>query len=206
MGAMPSNRAKSWVFIELSKTGSEGLAAGELQKIIVIPLSIPFNLMGVKALRMLLDRSMDEPLELLPHQEMSSFPALSSLVDELSQQGHGLVMMMGKGGVGKTTVAAAVAVGLAQRGYQVHLTTSDPAAHLSYTLDGNMKNLSVSRIDPKVETENYRQFVLENQGKGLDAQGLAVLEEDLRSPCTEEIAVFQAFSRIIREAYWPDIE
>src|SRR5699024_12161943 len=82
-------------------------------------------------------------------------PKLASLVDELSQTGKGLVMTMGKGGVGKTTVAASVAVSLAKRGHKVHLTTSDPAAHLSYTLDGSLPNLQVSRIDPKVETERY---------------------------------------------------
>jgi arsenite-transporting ATPase len=82
----------------------------------------------------------------------------------------------------------------------VHLTTSDPAAHLSETLNGVLDNLTVSRIDPRAETERYRQHVLETKGATLDAQGRALLEEDLRSPCTEEIAVFQAFSRIIREA------
>jgi arsenite-transporting ATPase len=102
--------------------------------------------------------------------------------------------------VGKTTIAAAVAVELAQRGLPVHLTTSDPAAHLSETLSGTLENLTVSRIDPHAETERYRQHVLETKGAQLDAQGRALLEEDLRSPCTEEIAVFQAFSRIIREA------
>ena len=84
-------------------------------------------------------------------------------MDELSLTGKGLVMTMGKGGVGKTAVAASVAVSLAKRGHKVHLTTSDPAAHLSYTLDGSIPNLQVSRIDPKVETERYRRFVLENQ-------------------------------------------
>ena len=109
-------------------------------------------------------------------------------------------MLMGKGGVGKTTLAAAVAVELAQRGLPVHLTTSDPAAHLTETLAGELAHLSVSRIDPHAETERYRQHVMATKGATLDAQGRAMLEEDLRSPCTEEIAVFQAFSRVIREA------
>lgn len=160
----------------------------------------PFNLVSLEALRELFTQSKAAPA--LPDTTLNvlDLPKLSSLVDELSQTGNGLVMTMGKGGVGKTTIAASVAVSLAKRGHKVHLTTSDPAAHLSYTLDGSLPNLQVSRIDPKVETERYRRFVLENQGKGLDAEGLAVLEEDLRSPCTEEIAVFQAFSRIIKEA------
>ncbi len=88
----------------------------------------------------------------------------------------------------------------AHRGLPVHLTTSDPAAHLAETLAGSLDNLTVSRIDPHEVTERYRQRVLETKGALLDAQGRALLEEDLRSPCTEEIAVFQAFSRIIREA------
>ena len=109
-------------------------------------------------------------------------------------------MVMGKGGVGKTTLAAAIAVSLANRGLPVHLTTSDPAAHLAGTLEGTLEHLQVSRIDPHAETERYRQHVLATKGAKLDAAGKALLEEDLRSPCTEEIAVFQAFSRIIREA------
>ncbi|HIE0799053.1 TPA: arsenical pump-driving ATPase [Proteus mirabilis] len=160
----------------------------------------PFNLVGLEALRELFTESKASPVLATTTLNALDLPKLASLVDELSQTGKGLIMTMGKGGVGKTTVAASVAVSLAKRGHKVHLTTSDPAAHLSYTLDGSLPNLQVSRIDPKVETERYRRFVLENQGKGLDAEGLAVLEEDLRSPCTEEIAVFQAFSRIIKEA------
>jgi arsenite-transporting ATPase len=109
-------------------------------------------------------------------------------------------MVMGKGGVGKTTIAAALAVDLASRGLPVHLTTTDPAAHISVALGANVTGLKVSRIDPEVETAAYRQRVIERTGKGLDAGGLALLEEDLRSPCTEEVAVFHAFSRIVSGA------
>lgn len=157
----------------------------------------PFNLVGLRTLFIEGKQEPEAPAETL---KALTLPKLSSLVDELSLSGKGLVMTMGKGGVGKTAIAASVAVSLAKRGYKVHLTTSDPAAHLSYTLDGSLPNLQLSRIDPKAETERYRHFVMEHQGKGLDTEGLAVLEEDLRSPCTEEIAVFQAFSRIIKEA------
>lgn len=160
----------------------------------------PFNLVGLNALRqLLLDELPASGDNNMTHQAMP-FPGLSSLIDEIAQDGCGLIMLMGKGGVGKTTLAAAIAVNLAHRGLPVHLTTSDPAAHLSETLSGAMDNLQVDRIDPLVETERYRQRVLQTKGAHLDAQGRALLEEDLRSPCTEEIAVFQAFSRMIREA------
>lgn len=160
----------------------------------------PFDLVGLDALRQLLTDATpqlaaqgDQPITLVA-------PHLSTLVDGIAADGHGLVMLMGKGGVGKTTLAAAVAVELARRGLPVNLSTSDPAAHLTETLDGSLDNLTVSRIDPHAETERYRQHVMKTKGAQLDAEGRALLEEDLRSPCTEEIAVFQAFSRIIREA------
>jgi arsenite-transporting ATPase len=160
----------------------------------------PFNLVGLPALRHLLtDDTASVPEPSTPMGAVSA-ASLGELVDAIANDGHGLVMLMGKGGVGKTTVAAAVAVALARRGLSVHLTTSDPAAHLSQTLADQVDHLRVSRIDPRVETERYRQHVLDTKGRDLDAEGRAMLEEDLRSPCTEEIAVFQAFSRIIREA------
>ncbi|HJV50197.1 MAG TPA: arsenical pump-driving ATPase [Noviherbaspirillum sp.] len=160
----------------------------------------PFNLVGLPALRQMfgndsLGQSGEQALPALP-----SAPDLSSLVDDMARDGHGLIMVMGKGGVGKTTLAAAIAVELARRGLPVHLTTSDPAAHLADTLSESLEHLTLSRIDPHAETERYRQHVLATKGKDLDDHGRALLEEDLRSPCTEEIAVFQAFSRIIREA------
>jgi arsenite/tail-anchored protein-transporting ATPase len=165
-----------------------------------VPLK-PFNLVGLDALRQLLGPN-------APRTPSSSVralvplhaPSLSELVDDIAADGHGLVMLMGKGGVGKTTMAAAVAVELARRGLPVHLSTTDPAAHLVQTLEGTIANLAVDRIDPHEVTDRYRQHVLETKGAKLDAQGRALLEEDLRSPCTEEIAVFQAFSRVIREA------
>lgn len=163
-----------------------------------VPLK-PFNLVGVDALRRMFAAA-DNIVSDTTKRALAQAPDLASLVDDLSRDGHGLVMLMGKGGVGKTTLAAAVAVELASRGFPVHLTTSDPAAHLAETLAGSLENLTVSRIDPHTETERYRQHVLASKGKDLDAQGRALLEEDLRSPCTEEIAVFQAFSRVIREA------
>jgi arsenite-transporting ATPase len=129
-----------------------------------------------------------------------SYPALGSLIDDLERPGKGLIMFMGKGGVGKTTMAAAVATELAARGHGVSLTTTDPAAHLAETLGQDLPRLTVSRIDPDEETARYREQIMSTKGKGLDAAGLAILEEDLRSPCTEEIAVFQAFSRAIRES------
>lgn len=160
----------------------------------------PFNLVGIDALRRLFEGASKTIGETDTEPGAIASTGLSSVVDEIARDGHGLVMLMGKGGVGKTTLAAAVAVELASRGLPVHLTTSDPAAHLAETLAGSMSNLMVSRIDPHEVTERYRQHVLETKGAQLDAQGRALLEEDLRSPCTEEIAVFQAFSRVIREA------
>jgi arsenite-transporting ATPase len=160
----------------------------------------PFNLVGLETLRQLLVAADVQAIVAEGRPLALDAPSLASLVDVIAADGHGLIMLMGKGGVGKTTLAAAVAVELARRGLPVHLTTSDPAAHLGETLAGPLENLAVSRIDPHAETERYRQHVLETKGAKLDAAGRALLEEDLRSPCTEEIAVFQAFSRIIREA------
>ena len=161
-----------------------------------------FNLVGLAALRKLLVcvNSENHSQQGNNFDQVTNAPSLASLVDDIALAGHGLVMLMGKGGVGKTTLAAAVAVQLATRGYPVHLSTSDPAAHLMETLHGTLAHLSVSRIDPHEVTETYRAHVLASKGAKLDAAGRAVLQEDLRSPCTEEIAVFQAFSRVIREA------
>jgi arsenite/tail-anchored protein-transporting ATPase len=158
------------------------------------------NIVGLDALAAMFtpnpNRADDDPSDAL---DLAAAP-LSDLVDELATGDHGLIMCMGKGGVGKTTIAAAIAVALADRGHPVHLTTTDPAGHLAEMIDGTLNNLRVTRIDPIEATRAYRDHVLATKGAALDEQGRLMLAEDLRSPCTEEVAVFQAFSRVIGES------
>ncbi len=166
---------------------------------IEVPLK-PNNVVGLEALRTFFDdeaRATVEAPDVVGERSDMEVDELSTVADELVEAGKGLVMMMGKGGVGKTTMAAALAVAVARRGASVHLTTTDPAAHLTSALDEAVDNLRVTRIDPAEETEKYKQKVIERSRGDLDAEGLALLEEDLRSPCTEEVAVFQAFSKVV---------
>lgn len=166
-----------------------------------IPLR-PFDTVGLPALRALLTTGVcpvAAPTVSTPVADETP-QGLDALADELAAAGHGLIMVMGKGGVGKTTVAAALALGLVERGKTVHLSTTDPAAHLAGTLNGDLPGLHVSRIDPKVETQRYIDKIMSARSPGLDASGQALLLEDLQSPCTEEVAVFHAFSRIVSEA------
>ena len=158
----------------------------------VIPLA-PHGLVGIEAIRDL-DTNRGNRVAPVAGEPAPELPMLGELIDDLARPRHGVIMTMGKGGVGKTTVAAAFAVALADRGFQVHLSTTDPAAHVAATLNGSMANLTVGRIDPKAETAAYSAEVMATAGKDLDAPGRAMLEEDLRSPCTEEIAVFRAFA------------
>jgi arsenite-transporting ATPase len=165
-----------------------------------VPLR-PFDTVGLAALRALLvpGAAPVAPQAAAPGADGSPLPGLAALADELAAAGHGLIMVMGKGGVGKTTIAAALAIGLVQRGQTVHLSTTDPAAHLAGTLEGDLPGLKVSRIDPKVETQRYIDKIMAAKSPGLNAQEQALLLEDLQSPCTEEVAVFHAFSRIVSE-------
>ena len=160
-----------------------------------------FDTVGLPALRALLGGG-EVPLSAPSAAAVASLQAepLSSLADALAAKGHGLVMVMGKGGVGKTTIAAALAVGLVQRGHSVHLTTTDPAAHVQSQLDGSLPGLKAGRIDPQAETQAYIDKIMATRGKALDDAGRALLLEDLQSPCTEEVAVFHAFSRVVNEA------
>lgn len=165
-----------------------------------IPL-LGFDIVGLAALRAVLSPANQASVASVePSAEPVDLPGLDRLVDDIAQGKHGLIMVMGKGGVGKTTIAAAVAVGLAKRGHAVHLSTTDPAAHVAFVVDGVMPGLTVDRIDPRVETERYVAKILASRGGDLDEQAKALLIEDLASPCTEEVAVFHAFSHIVAEA------
>lgn len=166
-----------------------------------IPVSevalLPHNLLGVAALRQLVGE--DASSVLVPKCSGSALPemeTLTELVDDIARAGCGVIMTMGKGGVGKTTIAAAIATELARRGLPVHLSTTDPAAHVAAAA-GQLNGMEVSRIDPVAETKAYVDQVMATTGKNIDASARALLEEDLRSPCTEEIAVFRAFARIV---------
>ncbi|OJD83340.1 arsenical pump-driving ATPase, partial [Bacillus anthracis] len=170
----------------------KGLPAYEL------PL-VPFNVTGIENMRKLVRPI--ESLSILDElQEEIVISPLQNLIADFSETGKRVILTMGKGGVGKTTVASAIAVGLAEKGHRVHLTTTDPAAHINYVMHGEQGNITISRIDPKLEVENYRKEVIEQAKDTVDEEGLAYLEEDLRSPCTEEIAVFRALADIVERA------
>ena len=164
---------------------------------ITVPLSAR-SLVGVPALRQLL-YGVEEPGASAPAAAVES-TSLAALVRDLEKPGRGVIMTMGKGGVGKTTIAAAIATDLARRGHRVHLTTTDPAAHVAAAVETPLPNLRISRIDPAAETAAYMDEVRGLTAPSLDEAGRALLEEDLRSPCTEEIAVFRAFARTVEAA------
>ena len=189
----------------VEKQGAQALAAlpEALQRLPADEVALrPFDTVGVAHLRALLDpKAQVCAAEAFDESSAPGTEAgLDALADALAAQGHGLVMVMGKGGVGKTTIAAALALGLRRRGHAVHLTTTDPAAHLAWTLAGEVEGVTVSRIDPKVETQRYIDKVMLSRGKGLNDAERALLLEDLRSPCTEEVAVFHAFSHLVTQA------
>jgi len=158
----------------------------------------PHALLGVEALRTMFGGVPGRVETTIGAEKRASLPRpLVDLVDELERSGKGVVMTMGKGGVGKTTVAVAIALELARRGHHVHLSTTDPAAHVSWMIDDPPAGLEVGRIDPVAETQGYRDEVMTTVGGQLDHPGRALLAEDLRSPCTEEVAVFRAFARTV---------
>jgi arsenite-transporting ATPase len=161
---------------------------------------LPFQPLGVERLRLfwlsILGESIDVPT-IECDVKKSLPPSPEVLFKEIALQGKGVIMAMGKGGVGKTVMATELAIYLAREGHAVLLATTDPAAHLDFSLGNSIENLTVARIDPKEETKKYTDKVMDEAGKNLDEQGKKLLAEDMRSPCTEEIAVFQAFAQMV---------
>jgi arsenite-transporting ATPase len=191
------------VALALQQRGDEALATAKPFLARMPMTKVPLrshNLVGISALRALTTAtaSSEDSQAIAASSDLPATESLAELVEDLARAGHGVVMTMGKGGVGKTTIAAAIATELARRGQKVHLSTTDPAAHVAAAA-GKVEGLQVSRIDPQAETRAYVEHVLATAGKNLDANGRALLEEDLRSPCTEEIAVFRAFARIVAQ-------
>jgi arsenite/tail-anchored protein-transporting ATPase len=173
-----------------------------LKKIVTYELPlVSFPLTGIQHLREFF-QDHEKAADFVKEPFNLDVPGLKTLVDEVARKNHGVVFTMGKGGVGKTTMASAIAVGLAEKGHQVHLTTTDPAAHLSFVFrdEKAKERLTISRIDPKAEVEDYRLEVLNQVASTLDEEGLAYLNEDLNSPCTEEIAVFRAFAKVVEKS------
>ena len=157
-----------------------------------------YNITGIDNVRALLTQEkQDDTVRTL---DVDTVRTLSDVITSIEEEKRKVVFTMGKGGVGKTTIAAAIALGLATRGHNVHLTTTDPAAHLKFVLD-QTDNLSMSHIDEKKELARYQDMVLTKaKESGMSSTDLAYIEEDLRSPCTQEIAVFRAFAEIVEKA------
>ncbi len=185
---------RNWNAVRSMPEGLRGLEQIE------IPL-VARSLIGVDVLRDLAsENTTGHHAQAFPAQDRRELPCdLAELLGDLVAKGNGVIMTMGKGGVGKTTIAAQIAVELAGKGYSVHLTTTDPAAHVQMADTDPVPNLRVSRIDPTAETAAYTADVMAETGRDLDEKGRALLREDLRSPCTEEIAVFRSFARCVDE-------
>ncbi|ADL05241.1 arsenical pump-driving ATPase [Lacrimispora saccharolytica] len=156
-----------------------------------------YNITGLENVRNLLVKDNFN----LVHAELKAqdIPTLNHVVDDLYESGKKVIFTMGKGGVGKTTIAAAIAMGLSAKGVNVHLTTTDPAAHLKFVME-DPSGITMSHINEKEELLRYQQEVLAKARETLSEDDVAYVEEDLRSPCTQEIAVFRAFAEIVENA------
>ena len=168
----------------------------------VVTYSLPFvsyTLTGVKNLRYLFKQYTMPATQSEIERSTITLPGLNKVVEDFTVNNTRVIFTMGKGGVGKTTLASAIAVGLVEKGHEVHLTTTDPAAHLEFVFKDSELNdkLTISRINPKEEVEAYKAEVLSKVSNELDEEAIAYIQEDLNSPCTEEIAVFRAFAEVV---------
>lgn len=162
-----------------------------------IPLRA-YNIMGIQNIKAFLTSDNYE----ISKEKLNAnvIPKLTDVIEDIYTSGKRVIFTMGKGGVGKTTIAAAIALGLAKKGVKVHLTTTDPAAHLKLVISEE-NNLSMSHIDEQQVLESYKETVLAKaKASNLGEEDIAYIEEDLRSPCTQEIAVFRAFAEIVERA------
>jgi arsenite/tail-anchored protein-transporting ATPase len=161
-----------------------------------IPLR-PYNVTGLENVRAFLkDDNIKLNAETL---NTNNFLLLKNVIEDLYNSNKKVIFTMGKGGVGKTTIAAAIALGLAKKGMKVHLTTTDPATHLRFVLDESY-GITISSIDEKKELAKYKEEVLNKARETMSEDDLEYVEEDLRSPCTQEIAVFRAFAEIVERS------
>lgn len=161
-----------------------------------IPLR-SYNISGIDNIRTMLKSDHIENIAI--HNNILNFKGLKVLIDDLFNSGKKVVFTMGKGGVGKTSIAAAIALGLSEKGIKVHLTTTDPADHLQYIIKQNDK-LSLSKIDEKKVLAEYKNEVLNEAKLSMCKEDLDYLKESLKTPCTQEIAIFRAFSKIVDTA------
>lgn len=156
-----------------------------------------YNITGMENVRNLLQKDSFTLSDEILH--TTDIPTLRKVIDDLDASGKKVIFTMGKGGVGKTTIAAAIALGLSTKGKKVHLTTTDPAAHLKFVMD-EASGITMSHIDEKEELWRYQEEVLKKARETMSEDDVAYVEEDLRSPCTQEIAVFRAFAEIVDRA------
>lgn len=163
----------------------------------IVPLR-SYNMTGINNIRNMLtqDAPMDKPSQNI---NTNKYHTIDDIIADLYQSGKRVIFTMGKGGVGKTTIAGKIARGLASKGAKVHLTTTDPANHLSF-IETQVEGITVSHIDEKKVLADYQQNILTKARKAMGDSDLSYIEEDLRSPCTQEIAVFNAFAEIVAKA------
>lgn len=155
-----------------------------------------YNITGIESIRNLLKK--DQINEQKVEVEGKPFN-LDDVVSDLVKNNRKVIFTMGKGGVGKTTIASSVALKLSKLGKKVHLATTDPADHIKFMIDSS-SGISMSHIDEKEELKKYQDEILENARKTMSEDDVAYIEEDLRSPCTQEIAVFRAFAELVEKA------